>query len=69
MAGSVGAAFLATVGVMRTLVSRGLNPASYFSLNFYEPINKLLPKYGARMRPPNCAMTARMASTCEPSPT
>jgi hypothetical protein len=31
----------------RTLHERGLNPASYFSLNFYEPINKLLPKYGA----------------------
>lgn len=32
----------------RTLSERGLNPASYFSLNFYEPINKLLPKYQAR---------------------
>jgi hypothetical protein len=31
----------------RTLSERGLNPASYFSLNFYDPINKLLPKYGA----------------------
>jgi hypothetical protein len=31
----------------RSLFERGLNPASYFSLNFYEPINKLLPKYGA----------------------
>ena len=31
----------------RTLYERGLNPASYFSLNFYEPINKLLPKYQA----------------------
>ena len=31
----------------RTLLERGLNPASYFSLNFYEPINKLLPKYSA----------------------
>jgi class 3 adenylate cyclase len=31
----------------RTLVERGLNPASYFSLNFYDPINKLLPKYEA----------------------
>lgn len=31
----------------RTLFERGLNPASYFSLNFYEPINKLLDKYGA----------------------
>jgi hypothetical protein len=32
----------------RTLYERGLNPASYFSLNFYEPVNKLLPKYGAQ---------------------
>ncbi len=31
----------------RTLFERGLNPASYFSLNFYDPINKLLPQYGA----------------------
>lgn len=31
----------------RLLSERGLNPASYFSLNFYEPINKLLPKYAA----------------------
>jgi hypothetical protein len=34
--------------VTRTLLDRGLNPASYFSLNFYDPINKLLPKYEAR---------------------
>ncbi len=33
--------------VTRTLFERGLNPASYFSLNFYDPINKLLPHYGA----------------------
>ena len=32
----------------RTLFEKGLNPASYFSLNFYDPINKLLPKYDAR---------------------
>jgi hypothetical protein len=31
----------------RTLSERGLNPASYFSLNFYEPVNKLLAKYRA----------------------
>lgn len=31
----------------RSLNERGLNPASYFSLNFYDPINKLLAKYGA----------------------
>jgi class 3 adenylate cyclase len=29
------------------LVERGLNPASYFSLNFFEPVNKLLPIFGA----------------------
>jgi hypothetical protein len=32
----------------QTLCDRGLNPASYFSLNFYEPVNKLLAKYEAR---------------------
>jgi hypothetical protein len=32
----------------RTLFERGLNPASYFSLNFYDPINKLLGKYDAK---------------------
>jgi hypothetical protein len=32
----------------RTLTEKGLNPASYFSLNFYDPVNKLLPKYGAQ---------------------
>jgi len=31
----------------RSLMDSGLNPASYFSLNFYDPVNKLLPKYGA----------------------
>lgn len=31
----------------RSLIERGLNPASFFSLNFFEPVNKLLPKYGA----------------------
>ena len=32
----------------RTLMEKGLNPASYFSLNFYDPVNKLLNKYGAQ---------------------
>ncbi len=32
----------------RTMMEKGLNPASYFSLNFYEPVNKLLEKYGAQ---------------------
>jgi hypothetical protein len=31
----------------RSLLEKGLNPASYFSLNFYDPVNKLLPKYSA----------------------
>jgi len=31
----------------RSLMERGLNPASYFSLNFFDPVYKLLPKYGA----------------------
>jgi hypothetical protein len=31
----------------RSLMESGLNPASYFSLNFYEPVNKLLAKYDA----------------------
>jgi class 3 adenylate cyclase len=31
----------------RSLLQRGLNPASFFSLNFFEPVNKLLPAYGA----------------------
>ncbi|MGA7980518.1 MAG: hypothetical protein WCA32_09840 [Chromatiaceae bacterium] len=29
------------------LRAKGLNPASHFSLNFFEPVNKLLPEYGA----------------------
>jgi hypothetical protein len=31
----------------RSLMERSMNPASYFSLNFYDPVNKLLGKYGA----------------------
>jgi hypothetical protein len=31
----------------RSLMEKSMNAASYFSLNFYEPINKLLAKYGA----------------------
>jgi class 3 adenylate cyclase len=33
--------------VTRSLLQRDMNPASYFSLNFYDPVNKLLAKYGA----------------------
>jgi class 3 adenylate cyclase len=32
----------------RTMMEKGMNPASYFSLNFYDPVNKLLAKYGAQ---------------------
>ncbi len=32
----------------RRLVELGLNPASYFSLNFYDPVNNLLARYGAK---------------------
>jgi hypothetical protein len=31
----------------RSLMEKGMNAASYFSLNFYEPVKKLLAKYGA----------------------
>jgi hypothetical protein len=31
----------------RSLVQLGLNPASYFSLNFYDPVNQLLARYKA----------------------
>lgn len=31
----------------QSLMEKGMNAASYFSLNFYEPVNKLLAKYGA----------------------
>jgi hypothetical protein len=36
-----------STAMTRSLFERGLNPASYFSLNFYDHVNKLLPKYGA----------------------
>jgi hypothetical protein len=31
----------------KSLIERGMNPASYFGLNFYDPVNKLLAKYNA----------------------
>lgn len=34
--------------VTRMMMEKGLNPASYFSLNFYDPVNKLLEKYSAQ---------------------
>jgi hypothetical protein len=36
-----------STAVTQTLVERGLNPASHFGLNFFEPVNKLLANYGA----------------------
>jgi class 3 adenylate cyclase len=33
--------------ITRDLLSRGLNPASHFSLNFYEPVKRILDQYGA----------------------
>src|SRR5271154_1802057 len=32
----------------RMMMDKGMNPASFFSLNFYDPENKLLEKYGAK---------------------
>ncbi|MFZ0478250.1 MAG: hypothetical protein WAL71_03800 [Terriglobales bacterium] len=31
----------------RSLMAKGMNAASYFSLNFYDPVNKLIAAYGA----------------------
>ncbi|MBI4479672.1 MAG: hypothetical protein HY651_06585 [Acidobacteria bacterium] len=36
-----------STSITTQLFARNLNPASYFSLNFYEPVRKLLPRYGA----------------------
>ncbi len=33
--------------ITQELLARGLNPASLFSLNFYEPVKKILDRYGA----------------------
>jgi class 3 adenylate cyclase len=33
--------------ITEQLVKRGLNPATHFSLNFFDPINKLLDSFGA----------------------
>jgi len=33
--------------ITRDLLARGLNPASLFSLNFYEPVKRILDRYGA----------------------
>ncbi len=34
--------------ITRQLVKRNLNPAAHFSLNFFEPINRLIAGYGAK---------------------
>jgi hypothetical protein len=36
-----------STAVTEQLRARGLNPASHFSLNFFEPVNRLLPEFGA----------------------
>jgi len=36
-----------STGITLEMVSRGLNPATHFSLNFFNPINQILPEYGA----------------------
>jgi class 3 adenylate cyclase len=33
--------------ITKNLLSRGLNPASHFSLNLYEPVKRILERYGA----------------------
>jgi class 3 adenylate cyclase len=33
--------------ITQDLLARGLNPASHFSLNFFEPVRKILDEYGA----------------------
>jgi hypothetical protein len=36
-----------STGLTKDLLSRGMNPASHFSLNLHEPVKKLLERYGA----------------------
>jgi class 3 adenylate cyclase len=35
-----------SVDITYTMIERGLNPASYFSLNFFDPISEILFDYG-----------------------
>ncbi|MBI3895337.1 MAG: hypothetical protein HY313_05350 [Acidobacteria bacterium] len=37
-----------STSITAELFARGLNPASYFSLNFFDPVRKMMPRYGAR---------------------
>ena len=36
-----------SMDITHTMIARGLNPASYFSLNFFDPISEILGDYGA----------------------
>jgi hypothetical protein len=36
-----------STGLTKDLLSRGMNPASHFSMNLHEPVKKLLERYGA----------------------
>ncbi len=36
-----------STGITKDLLSRGLNPASHFSMNLHEPVKKMLERYGA----------------------
>ena len=36
-----------STGITAQLFARNLNPASYFSLGFFDPVGKFLPRYGA----------------------
>ena len=36
-----------STNITQDLLARGLNPATLFSLNFYEPVKRILDRYGA----------------------
>jgi len=36
-----------STGITKDLLARGLNPASHFSMNFHEPVKRMLERYGA----------------------
>ena len=36
-----------STGITKDLLSRGMNPASHFSMNLHEPVKKMLERYGA----------------------
>src|SRR5260370_33571942 len=45
--GVVRAAVRGSPPITKVLLAGGLNPASLFSLNFYEPVKRILDRYGA----------------------